>query len=155
MAEHAAVVHRPAYLTTYAAKVAAAACVKKAQEIGVPMDIAIVDASTYLLYFERMPGAKLTSVDVSICKAFTAAAHRIPTSSYKDLVWPGGAAYGLNVANNGRFMYVGGGIPIKFGDEVIGAVGCSTGTPTQDAEVAQAGVDAVTELLKSSPEAKL
>jgi uncharacterized protein GlcG (DUF336 family) len=50
------------------------------------MNIAIVDASIFLLHFERMAGAKLTSIDIAMNKAFTAAGHRIPTSAYKDLV---------------------------------------------------------------------
>lgn len=112
------------------------------------MNIAIVDASLYLLHFERMPGAKLTSVDIAINKAFTAAGHKAPTSVYKENVWPGGPAFGLNNSNNGRFMYVAGGIPIVVDGEVVGAIGCSTGTPAQDTEVAQAGVDAVNEYVK-------
>jgi uncharacterized protein GlcG (DUF336 family) len=127
--------HRPAHLTLIAAQVASAACERKAQEINMPMNIAIVDASLYLLHFTRMPGAKLTSIDISQSKAFTAAGHRNPTSSYKDMVWPGGAAFGLNSSNGGKFMYVGGGVPIKVDGECIGAIGCSNGTPAQDAEV--------------------
>jgi len=150
-----AAIHRPAHLTHHAAKVCSAGCVAKAQAIGVPMNIAIVDASTFLLHFERMPGAKLTSIDIAMNKAFTAAGHRIPTSAYKDLVWPGGAAYGLNNSNGGKFMYVAGGIPIKVEGEVVGAVGCSTGTPAQDEEVARAGVEAVMELVKKGTRAKL
>ncbi|KIW23179.1 uncharacterized protein PV07_11399 [Cladophialophora immunda] len=151
-----AAIHRPAHLTHHAAKLASAACFEKAQEIGVPMNIAIVDASLYLLHFERMPGAKLTSVDIAMNKAFTAAGHRAPTSVYKEAVWPGGPAFGLNSSNNGRFMYVAGGIPIVVEGEVVGAIGCSTGTPSQDTKVAQAGVDAVMEYVKQSqPKAKL
>ncbi|OQV07172.1 hypothetical protein CLAIMM_11643 [Cladophialophora immunda] len=151
-----AAIHRPAHLTHHAAKLASAACFEKAQEIGVPMNIAIVDASLYLLHFERMPGAKLTSVDIAMNKAFTAAGHRAPTSVYKEAVWPGGPAFGLNSSNNGRFMYVAGGIPIVVEGEVVGAIGCSTGTPSQDTKVAQAGVDAVMEYAKQSqPKAKL
>lgn len=127
--------HRPGHLTLVAAQVASSACERKAQEINMPMNIAIVDASLYLLHFTRMPGAKLTSIDISQSKAFTAAGHRNPTSSYKEMVWPGGAAFGLNSANGGKFMYVGGGIPIKVDGECIGAIGCSNGTPAQDAEV--------------------
>ena len=112
------------------------------------MNIAIVDASLYLLHFERMHGAKLTSVDIAMNKAFTAAGHRAPTSIYKENVWPGGVAFGLNNSNNGRFMYVAGGIPIVIDGEVVGAIGCSTGTPAQDTEVAQAGVDAVLNYVK-------
>ncbi|KAK5467609.1 hypothetical protein LTS15_000582 [Exophiala xenobiotica] len=143
-----AAIHRPAHLTHHAAKVASAACIQQAQSIGVPMNIAIVDASLYLLHFERMPGAKLTSVDIAQNKAFTAAGHRAPTSVYKEAVWPGGAAFGLNNSNNGKFMYVAGGIPIVVDGEVVGAIGCSTGTPAQDTKVAQAGVDAVMEYVK-------
>ncbi|KAK5197088.1 hypothetical protein LTR47_001020 [Exophiala xenobiotica] len=122
-----AAIHRPAHLTHHAAKVASAACIQQAQSIGVPMNIAIVDASLYLLHFERMPGAKLTSIDIAQNKAFTAAGHRAPTSVYKEAVWPGGAAFGLNNSNNGKFI---------------------TGTPAQDTKVAQAGVDAVMEYVK-------
>jgi uncharacterized protein GlcG (DUF336 family) len=69
----------------------------------------------------------------------------VPTSAYKQQVTPGGAAYGLATAgaNHGRFTYVGGGVPIVIDGEVVGAVGCSTGTPAQDEEVARAGVEAV------------
>ncbi len=144
----AAVVHRPAHLTHAASKLASAACVEKAREMGVPMNVAIVDASLYLLHFERMPGAKLTSIDIAMNKAFTAAGHRVPTSTYREAVWPGGAAFGLNNSNGGRFMYVAGGIPIVVEGEVVGAIGCSTGTPAQDTQVAQAGVDAVADYVK-------
>jgi hypothetical protein len=50
--------------------------------------------------------------------------HRNPTSAYKEAVWPGGAAFGLNNSNGGKFMYVGGGIPILVNGECVGAVGC-------------------------------
>jgi uncharacterized protein GlcG (DUF336 family) len=119
------------------------------------MNIAIVDATTYLLHFTRMPGAELTSIDIAINKAFTAAGHKTSTHLYKESVWPGGVAYGINNSNGGRFMVIGGGIPIKIDGDVVGAVGCSTGTPAQDQEVAQAGVDAVMEFVRKSQRSKL
>ncbi|KAK5022381.1 hypothetical protein LTS07_010041 [Exophiala sideris] len=128
-----AAIHRPAHLTHHAAKIASAACLEKSKAIGVPMNVAIVDASLYLLHFERMPGAKLTSVDISMNKAFTAAGHHAPTSVYKEAVWPGGAAFGLNNSNGGKFI---------------------TGTPAQDTEVAQAGVDAVLSYIKKNSQLK-
>ena len=73
------------------------------------MNIAVVDSTLHLLSFARMPGAKLTSIDIAINKAFTAAGHRVPTHTYKEAVWPGGAAYGINLSNAGRFMVIGGG----------------------------------------------
>lgn len=133
-------------LTHAASKLISAACARKSAEIGMPMNIAIVDTTLHLLHFERLPGAKLTSIDIAINKAFTAAGHKAPTSVYKDNVWPGGKAFGLNSSNGGRFMYVAGGIPLVVKvdgkDAVVGAVGCSTGTPDQDVEVARAGVEA-------------
>jgi uncharacterized protein GlcG (DUF336 family) len=49
-------------LTLEGAKIAIAASEKKAREIGVDMNMAIVDASTHLLHFSRMPNAKITSI---------------------------------------------------------------------------------------------
>ncbi|KAL1884017.1 hypothetical protein Daus18300_000126 [Diaporthe australafricana] len=136
-------------LTIAAAKAATAASEAKAAELGIPMNIAVVDSSTHLLSFTRMDGAKLTSVNIAIDKAFTAAGHRVPTSAYKDVVWPGGAAYGINGTNGGRFNVIGGGLPVKgLAGEVLGAVGCSTGTPAQDETVARAGVEAVEQLIQ-------
>lgn len=96
-----------------------------------------------------MDGAKLTSVHIAIDKAFTAAGHRLPTSAYKEMVWPGGAGYGINHTNGGRFNTIGGGVPvISSQGDVLGAVGCSTGTPAQDEVVAKAGVEAVLKLVE-------
>lgn len=104
-----------------------------------------------------MDGAKLTSVNIAIDKAFTAAGHRLPTSAYKEVVWPGGAAYGINGTNGGRFSVIGGGVPVvgdKGTGEVLGAVGCSTGTPAQDEVVARAGVEAAEALVRREGEVK-
>ena len=136
-------------LTLAGARIAIAAAEAKAREIGVDMNIAIVDASTHLLHFSRMPGAKITSISIAMDKAFTAAGHRQGTHLYKDAVWPGGVAYGLGNTNGGRFTTFGGGLPIKNAKgEVVGGIGASTGTPTQDQEVVQAGVDAVEKVLR-------
>lgn len=144
-------------LTLAAARHATVACERKAQELGVPMNIAVVDSSLYLLLFARMPGAKLTSIDIAINKAFTAAGHRVATHNYKEAVWPGGAAYGINISNGGRFTVIGGGIPVADSEgRVLGAVGCSTGTPDQDRQVSEAGVQALKEeLRKEGIKAKL
>lgn len=143
-------------LTLESAKVAVAAAEAKARSMGLSMNIAIVDAATHLLHFSRMDGAKLTSISIAIDKAFTAAGHRVGTHMYKEAVWPGGAAFGIWNSNGNRFITIGGGLPItgKNG-EVLGAIGCSTGTPAQDQEVAQAGVDAAQKYVRSEVKAKL
>jgi len=136
-------------LTLAGARIAIDAAEAKALEIGVDMNIAIVDASTHLLHFSRMPNAKITSISIAMDKAFTAAGHRQGTHLYKDAVWPGGVAYGLGNTNGGRFTTFGGGLPIRNASgEVVGGIGASTGTPAQDQEVVQAGVDAVEKVLR-------
>jgi len=110
-------------LSLAAAHILTTACTQASARIGVPMNIAVVDATLHLLSFARLPGAKLTSIDIAINKAFTAAGHRVPTHTYKEAVWPGGAAYGIENSNGGRFTVIGGGLPIVVDGQVVGAVG--------------------------------
>ena len=130
-------------LTLDDARVMMAAAEAKAREIGVDMDIAITDDNGSLLMFQRMDGGRITSIDVAICKAFTAAAARRSTRSYGEVSGPGGPAFGIHVSNQGRFMIVAGGVPVFVNDEIVAGIGCSSGTPDQDEVVAQAGVDAL------------
>ena len=107
-----------------------------------------------------MPNAKLTSIQIAIDKAFTAAGHRIPTSTYTNSpvaknFAPGGPAYGIHNSNGGRFCIIGGGVPISVDGVVVGAIGVSTGTPAQDEEVAKAGVEAVEGFVRRRDGAKL
>ena len=113
----------------------------KAREIGVDMDIAITDDNGSLLMFHRMDNGRITSIDVAISKAFTGAAARRSTRAYGEVSGPGGPAFGIHVSNQGRFMIVAGGLPLFVDDEIVGGVGCSSGTPDQDEVVAQAGID--------------
>jgi len=130
-------------LTIEGAKIMLAAAECKAREIGVSMDIAIVDDGGNLLTFERMDGAKITSIDIAINKAFTAAGSKRGTHEYAELASPGKPAFGIYTSNQGRFMIFGGGLPIVIKGEVVGGIGCSSGTAEQDRLVAQAGIDAL------------
>ncbi len=113
----------------------------KAKEIGVDMDIAVVDDGGHLLAFVRMDRARVTSIDVAINKAFTAACARKATHEYAAVAGAGGPAFGIHVSNQGRFMIFGGGLPIFIDGQIAGGVGCSSGSPEQDQAVAQAGID--------------
>jgi len=135
-------------LTLEDARIIMAAAEKKAREIEVDMDIAITDDGGHLLMFHRMDNARITSIDISISKAFTAAAARKSTRAYGETSNPGGPAYGIHVSNQGRFMIIAGGLPIFIDDQIVGGVGCSSGHADQDEVVAQAGVDALLESLK-------
>jgi uncharacterized protein GlcG (DUF336 family) len=135
-------------LTLEDAKIILEGAERKAREIGVPMDIAVVDDGGNLLAFHRMDGAKITSIDIAINKAFTAAGARKATHEYAEIAQPGGPAFGIHVSNHGRFMIFGGGLPIFVDGHIVGGVGCSSGTPEQDRVVAQAGIDAFLASLK-------
>ncbi len=130
-------------LTLDGVKIILAASEAKANEIGVPMSIAIVDEGCNLVAFERMDGAKITSIDIAINKAFTAAGSRKGTHEYADVASPGKPAFGIHVSNQGRFTIFGGGLPILINGQVVGGVGCSSGTAEQDRQVAQAGIAAL------------
>jgi uncharacterized protein GlcG (DUF336 family) len=137
-------------LTLEGAKLMMEAAEIKARETGVDMDIAIVDAGTNLLCFHRMDGAKITSIDVAISKAFTAAGTRMPTAQYAEVAGPGGKAFGIHVSNRGRFMIFGGGLPVVVDGQTIGGIGCSSGSVEQDTVVAQAGIDALQRALSEA-----
>ncbi|WP_303291004.1 heme-binding protein [Marinobacter sp. SS5-14b] len=113
----------------------------KAREIGVPMCIAVVDESGTLVAFERMDGGKVTSVTIAQDKAFTAAAARKATHEYNAANVPGNLAFGIHTEVGGRLSTVGGGLPVLVDGEVVGGIGLSSGTPQQDMDCAQAGID--------------
>jgi len=114
---------------------------EKAREIGVPMCIAVTDESGNLIAFERMDGGKTTSVTIAQDKAFTAGAARKATHEYNAANVPGNLAFGINTEVGGRLSSVGGGMPVIVDGEVVGGIGLSSGTPQQDMDCAQAGID--------------
>ena len=113
----------------------------KATEMGIPMCIAITDESGNLLAFERMDGGKVTSITIAIDKSFTASAAKKATHDYNAVNVPGNLAFGIHTEVGGRISSVGGGLPVIVDGEVVGGIGLSSGTPAQDLECAQAGVD--------------
>ncbi len=130
-------------LTLEQARQAIAAAEKKAGEIGQPMNIAVVDEGGNLLAFARMAEAWLGSIDIAQSKAFTARAFNIATKDLGDNAQPGQQFFGIHASNGGRIMIFAGGIPLKQGGKVVGAIGVSGGSGAQDQEVAEAGAAAV------------
>lgn len=135
-------------LTLEDAKVVLKGAEKKAKEIGIDMDIAVVDDGGNLLALYRMDRAKITSIDIAINKAFTAAGARKATHEYSEIAGTGGPAFGIHVSNRGRFMIFGGGLPIFVDGYIVGGVGCSSGSVEEDRIVAQAAIDTLLKHLK-------
>src|SRR6186997_3465613 len=105
-----------------------AAAEKKAAEIGQPMNIAVADAGANLVAHVRMDGAWLGSIDISIKKAYTSRAFDISTKDLAAHSQSGGQFFGIHASNDGRIMIFAGGVPLKQGSNVVGAVGVSGGS---------------------------
>jgi len=119
-----------------------AAAEKKAQDIGQPMNIAVVDEGGNLVSHVRMDNAWIGSIDISINKAFTARAFDLSTKDLAKNSQSGDQFFGIHVSNHGRIMIFAGGIPLKRDGKVVGAIGVSGGMGAQDHAVAEAGAEA-------------
>src|SRR5665213_4024046 len=115
---------------------------RKAEEMGHPFVIAVVDESGVLKAFSRMDGAALLSVQVAQDKAYTAAGFGMSTDGWYDFIKDDPPLSAGAVGGIDRLVIFGGGYPIKRSDQIIGAIGVSGGHYTQDMEVAQAGLSA-------------
>ncbi len=129
-------------MTLADAKRVIAAAEKKSEEIGQPMNIAVVDAGGNLVAHVRMDKAWIGSIDISINKAWTSRAFDISTKDLAGHSQSGGQFFGIHASNHGRVMIFAGGIPLKKGDQVVGAIGVSGGSGSQDHAVAEAGASA-------------
>ena len=117
---------------------------KKATEIGQPMNIAVADEGGNIVAHVRMDKAWIGSIDISMKKAYTSRAFDIETKELATHSQSGGEFFGIHVSNGGKVMIFAGGVPLKSGDEVVGAVGVSGGMGKQDQAVAEAAAEAFT-----------
>jgi uncharacterized protein GlcG (DUF336 family) len=126
-------------VTLAAAQALVAAAMAKAQEMGVPMSIAVVDESGVPKAFARMDGNSLASVELVQAKAYTAAAFRVPTHvlAERNAADPARLA---SLPNFPRVTFLGGGYPIMSGSTVVGGIGVGGGSAQQDMEVAEAAL---------------
>lgn len=113
----------------------------KANEMGLPMCIAVADDSGNLIAFDRMDGAKAHSILISQDKAYTAGAARKATHEYNAVNIPGSLAFGIDTECGGRISSVGGGYPVMIDNACLGGIGTSGGAPQQDMDVSQAALE--------------
>jgi len=128
-------------LTLDEAKSVIAKAETKAEQIGVPMNIAVVDVGGNLVAFERMDDAWLGSIDIAINKAYTAVAFDMTTEDLGKESQPEKSLFGIHATNDGRLVIFGGGIPLEKEGKLVGAIGVSGGAVDKDIEVAEAGVE--------------
>ena len=125
-------------ITAQQAKVGAAAAIETMNENGWRMALSIVDPAGHLVYFEKVDGTQLASINVSLAKARASAGFRRPTR-----------AFAQGIVNNPALVtlpgVVGspGGVPIVVNGQIIGALGCSGDTGDNDEIACDAGAAAV------------
>jgi uncharacterized protein GlcG (DUF336 family) len=129
-------------ISSEAEKVAVAA-MAKAQQIGVPINIAIVDEGANLKFFHRMDNAMLGCGDIAIKKAKTSRFFDIASGEIGKLSQPGGPLYNIEHSNGGLITFAGGMVLKNSQGEIIGAIGVSGGSVDEDSEVATAGAAAI------------
>ena len=117
-----------------------AAAEAKAEEIGVPMVIAVCDESGVLKAFSRMDGAALLSVQIAQDKAHTAAGFGMATDAWHEFIKDDPPLADGAVGGIDRLVVFGGGYPVVISDATVGAIGVSGGHYSQDMEVARAGL---------------
>ena len=105
-----------------------------------PVVITILDSGGNTVMVQRLDNAQWGSVQIAHDKARSAVALRRPTKVLQDLIAQGGA--NLRLLNVG-YSVLEGGIPIVAGGKIIGAIGVSGVTSQQDAQIGQAGIDAL------------
>lgn len=123
------------------AKKAAAPALAEAEKNHWNMAVAIVDPSGNLVYYEKMDNTQLGSANVAIDKARSAALYKRPTKVFQDAVAAGGE--GLRILKLRDAAPLEGGIPLIMDGKIVGAIGVSGGTSTQDGQCAKAGADAI------------
>jgi len=130
-------------LTLQQAQAAVDAALTKSRELGLKMNVAVVDGGANLTAFARMDGAWLGSIDIAIRKARTARMFDMNSGAIGQLSQPGGALYNIEHSNGGLITFPGG-VPIRnAAGQVIGAIGVSGDTVENDHTVAMAGAAAV------------
>ncbi|MCM8710028.1 cob(I)yrinic acid a,c-diamide adenosyltransferase [Clostridium sp. SYSU_GA19001] len=111
---------------------------KRARFMNLNVVIAVADASGNPIAVHFMDGALPVSFDVAVKKAYTAAAVKMSTEELSKIAQPGQPFYGVAAAND-KMMIIGGGVPLKIGDKIVGAIAVSGGTAEQDIELSNYG----------------
>jgi glc operon protein GlcG len=141
MAVHKGVGHYGAPITLDQAKKVMAAAEAEAKQNNWNVAISIVDSGAHAVMLHRLDGTQLASIRIAEGKARTAVEFRRTTKALEDVIAGGGA--GLRYFTVPDVNLMEGGVPIVVDGNVVGAIGVSGVHSTEDAQVAQAGADAI------------
>src|SRR5262249_4654331 len=141
MAVHKGIGHYGAPITLDQAKKVMAAAEAKAIENNWYVAISIVDSGGKPVMLHRLDGTQLASIRIAEGKALTAVESRRPTKALEDVIASGGAGLRYFTVPNVNFME--GGVPILVDGKIVGGIGVSGVDSKDDAQIAQAGANAV------------
>ena len=105
----------------------------EAETRGLSLAAAVVDGSGHVLASQRMDGAALGAMQLAVGKAYTAVSWATPSGEFGRSTQPGGDDWGWNTTDS-RIVVYAGGIPLLVDSELVGAIGASGGTATEDEE---------------------
>lgn len=142
---------RPTQSLTYAgAQAAVAAAIARASELGVCVNVAVTDPGGVVLAFARMDGAFAFSGGIAIDKARTVCGFGgVPSDALYDAI-AGEPPVRDGIAGRAEVAAFSGGVPVRVGDDLVGAVGVSGASAEQDKDCASAGAAAVTQPVERS-----
>lgn len=113
---------------------------REAEKIGVSVVVAVADSAGRIVSVDSMDGAYIASYDIAASKAFTCASLKMPTKTLKNLSQPGADLYGIENTNDGKIVIFGGGEPLLYKGECVGAVGVSGGSEAEDTYLGEVGL---------------
>ncbi|MGW7102827.1 GlcG/HbpS family heme-binding protein [Streptomyces sp. NPDC054838] len=130
-------------LTTEDAEALLDAARAAAEAAGIAVSVTVLDAGGHPLAFRRDDRAVLISGETSTRKAYTALQLNAPTADLTDAVLPGGPFHTLPTALDRPLLFIAGGLPVRRGDRLVGAIGVGGGAPAQDHDFAAAALAAL------------
>ena len=133
----------PGDITLKQAQTVVQAALKQAENMKVPVNIAVVDAGGNLKAFARMDDAFLGSIDIAERKARTARYFNMSTRDLGKAAQPGQPLFGIESTNGGLVIFGGGELLTDKKGTIIGSIGVSGGTVEEDESIAKAGVSAL------------
>jgi len=107
--------------------------------------VAVVDSHGELICFARMDGAPVASIPIAMNKGWTAARARKPTQEIGEKVRHPEKGHDIAYYGDPKFVGWGGGIPVWKDGDVVGAVGVSGLSSIEDADLARAGAELITQ----------
>jgi uncharacterized protein GlcG (DUF336 family) len=120
----------------------------EAERMGVRAVVAVSDGGGNPVSVDCSDGAYYASYDIAVNKSYTSVALKMPTSKLATLAAPGGSLYGIQHTNGGRIVIFGGGDPLKWQGEIIGAIGVSGGSAEEDTALSAYGAELFFELTR-------